>query len=92
LYLEIYFLQIVIYALAHYILINTQNIILILYLYILFYWIVIYIFILYLQTDDNIDSPAGSRRSSEQVSLIMDSIISFVILPNIRFFLFKILD
>lgn len=28
-----------------------------------------YMFTLYLQTDDNVDSPAGSRRSSEQVSI-----------------------
>lgn len=35
---------------------------------------------LYVQTDDNIDSPAGSRRSSEQVCLIIDISKSFIIL------------
>lgn len=44
-------------------------------------------FMLYVQTDDNIDSPADSRRSSEQVYLIIEAIKLFIVLLNIRFFI-----
>jgi len=44
-----------------------------------------YIFTLYLQIDDNVDSPAGSRRSSEQVCLmfIICSIKLFIALSYV---------